>query len=237
VRHGAGSLLSWIDGVAVPASPWGGETAATAGAAPSTVPLRGAETRLRVPLAASAVLHLRTTVPVATVVHRANGTEVTVQPAGARLHALASDGAVDVGLHVLGGGVLGGFAELSTTPVVELHEGVNPPVLLAGGDRSYFAFDVPERRKIGVGVRADSSAVECELLTAAGRSLGSGVLQLIDLEPGRYLLALGLPSNAAPAAARPVIVGLVVPTGPPPEYVRPAIEDPDTTNPQVGGEQ
>src|SRR6185295_13650223 len=58
-----------------------------------------------------------------------------------------------------------------------------PTVLLAGGDRSYFAFDVPERRKIGVGVRADSSAVECELLTAGGRSLGRGVLQLIDLEP------------------------------------------------------
>ncbi len=244
VRHGAGSLLSWIDSTAVPASPWSGAASSTAGAAaaavPSTLALRGAEMRLRVPVAASAVLHLRTTVPVATVVYGADGAEVAVQPAGARLHALARDGAVDVALHALGGGVLSGMAELSTTPVVELHEGVNPPVLLAGGDRSYFAFDVPERRKIGVGVRADSSAVECELLTASGRSLGSGVLQLVDLEPGRYLLALGLPADAAPAAARPVIVGLVVPAGPPPDYVRPGLENPDNTTPEpaaVGGVQ
>ena len=83
-------------------------------------------------------------------------------------------------------------------------------------------------------MRADSSAVECELLTAGGRSLGSGVLQLVDLEPGRYLLVLGLPADAAPAAARPVIVGLAVPTGPPPDSVRPGLDDPDNnTAPQI----
>ena len=191
------------------------------------------------PLGHGSVLHLRTATPVATVVTRAAGAVVEIHPAGALLHVLEDgDDSVEVVLHALAGGQLAGVAELTASPVVPLTEGRNPALLLAGGDRAYSSFELTERRRIGVGVRADASSVECELLDAAGRSLGHGVLQLVDLEPGRYTLAIGQPAEAPPASARPVIVGLSAPgTGPPPEVLRTYLQELIATNGVSGGVQ
>ena len=168
VRHGPGVAVAWVDAGGKRASPWPQEgLAPVPQAAPAVLPLGATNLRLHVPLGPAQVLQLRTAVPVATVVARAAGAEVEIHPAGARLHALAEGDGVDVLLHGLGGATLSGVAELATTPVLPLKEGLNAPLLLAGGDRAYFAFEIGERRRIGVGVRADGSAVECELLTAA----------------------------------------------------------------------
>ncbi len=238
VRHGPGAVLAWLDAGGVAASPWSlANLAAVVQTAPGVVALGGRDVRLKVPLAAQAVLQVRTRVPVASVVSRAAGAEVEIHPAGARLQALGEGDGVEVLLHGLATG-LSGVAELATTAVVPLVEGVNAPVLLAGGDRAYFSFEIASPRRVGVGVRTDASGLECELLTAGGRALGHGVLQLVDLEPGRYLLVLEQPANAAPAAARPVIVGLSAPgNGPPPEVIRTYMLDATQSNGAGGGGQ
>ncbi|MEO8505058.1 MAG: hypothetical protein ABI609_14255 [Acidobacteriota bacterium] len=248
--HRQGMVVAWIDASGVPSDPWLASSQSSAvvpANAPGVVPLGGQSVRLRVPLGQGSVLHLRTATPVATVVTSAAGAVVEIHPAGALLHVLAEpksaasaggDDSVEVVLHALAGGQLAGVAELTTSPVVPLTEGLNPALLLAGGDRAYSSFELTERRRVGVGVRADASSVECELLDAAGRSLGHGVLQLVDLEPGRYTLAIGQPADAPPASARPVIVGLAAPgTGPPPEVLRTYLQELIATNGVSGGVQ
>ena len=111
--------------------------------------------------------------------------------------------------------------ELTATPITTVGEGLGPEVLLAPGSGHAFRFTVTETAKVGVGVRAEHDTVDCELLTADGAPLGSGVVQLHELEPADYLLLIHLPVDGEPVRARPAVVGIErPPTGPPDEVVR-----------------
>jgi len=47
------------------------------------------------------------------------------------------------------------------------------------------------------------------------------VVQMPTLQPGTYLLALGVPPEVGPVAVRPALAGIELPgTGPPDEVVR-----------------
>ena len=110
-------------------------------------------------------------------------------------------------------------------PVTEVGEGLGPEVLLAPGGAHAFHFTVAEPGPVGVGVRADSSAVECELFTRDGLRLGRDVVQMHELEAGDYLLLVRLAPAAESARARPAVVGIDKPsTGPPAELVRRYLE-------------
>jgi hypothetical protein len=126
-----------------------------------------------------------------------------------------------VTIRAVAGGTLHGSAEVTTTPVVPIGEGLGPEVLLGPGQSRLFSFEVSHRGLIGVGVRADADRVDVALLSSTGRPLGRGSMQMPTLEPGAYLLALSSPTDAAPVRARPAVVGLVPPdTGPSEDVVR-----------------
>ena len=87
-------------------------------------------------------------------------------------------------------------------------------------------------------VHAGSDVVEIELYDRAGRRLPppegkstagknrGGVIQMPELTPGDYLLALRSPAGAAPVRARPALAGLVLPdTGPPADVIRKYLEE------------
>ena len=91
-------------------------------------------------------------------------------------------------------------------------------MLPAGGTR-LFSFDVSLAGPIGIGVRAEPEVVDCELLDLSGRLLGSGVVQMPQLEPGTYLLALRAPPDVTTVQIRPALAGVEHPTSDPPDDV------------------
>jgi hypothetical protein len=165
-----------------------------------------------------------------------SGEAAEIHASGVRLDAYLPAGVSHLGFGALGESELGGFAELTTTPVLPTGEGLGPEVLLPAGDTRYFAFHVTDRRLVGWGAAAAAERVSCRLLGADGhpatrRSPAAGkpaafsgltdMLEMGELDAGDYLLALVAPPDAAPLRVRPVVVGLAPPdTGPPPEVIR-----------------
>ncbi|HBL26835.1 MAG TPA: hypothetical protein DD490_08380, partial [Acidobacteria bacterium] len=140
------------------------------------------------------MLHLRTAVPLATLVQRADGgaPEVEVHPEGARLDAFVPAGEVRIGLRALAGAQLSGTAEITTTPVTAIGEGLGPAVLLPAGSTRWYSFHLDQKGPIGAGVGSTDDRVELELYDRSGRRLAGqerGLVRMPDLEPGDYLLA------------------------------------------------
>ncbi|HEX3530880.1 MAG TPA: hypothetical protein VH988_27775 [Thermoanaerobaculia bacterium] len=243
IQHGPGLLLAWLGAA-------GEETAALWPAAdrgaqpvkvepPASVPLSGRFADLAIAGSGPRVLHLRTAEPVATLLHRADGSadEVEVHRESGRLDAFLPPGDARLGLRSLAGAQLSGVAEITLTPVTAIREGLGPEVLLPAGGSRWFSFHVDRQGPVGVGAHADSDVVEIELYDRGGRRLeaeGSGdgvgakggVVRLSDLAPGDYLLALRSPAGAAPVKARPAVAGLVLPdTGPPEDVIRQYLQE------------
>src|SRR5262249_4449748 len=80
-----------------------------------------------------------------------------------------------------------------------------------------FTFDVRRNGPIGVGARADSDVVTTTIWSADGRELGSGVVQMPQLSPGRYILAIHVPPASPPVAVRPALSGIEPPSLDPPD--------------------
>jgi len=229
VPHGPGWLLSWIDRPGEEAQGlWAEERPAEVVAVkpPASVVLGGDARAFRVETAEPVMLHLRTAAPAATLLRRAEGPpDVEVHASGAVRDAYLPAGGAELLLRALAGGTLSGIAEITTTPVTPIGEGLGPEVLLAPGATRLFSFTVAREGPVGVGVRASADVVQTTLLTSAGRSLGSGVVQMPTLTAGTYLLALHAPEDASPVRARPAIAGLKTPdTGPPEEVIRQYLE-------------
>jgi hypothetical protein len=196
---------------------------------PASVPLRGPAQTLRVDPDAPALLHVRAPGPAVTSVRRAGEESVVeLHPGGVLLDAYVPGTPAEVTVRAVAGGTLHGFAEVTTTPVVPIGEGLGPEVLLGPGEARLFSFEVKHAGAIGVGVRADADKVDVTLLSASGQPLGRGSMQMPTLEAGAYLLALSAPADAAPVRARPAVVGLVPPdTGPPEDVVRQYVQAPE----------
>ncbi|MEA2603253.1 MAG: translocation and assembly module TamB [Acidobacteriota bacterium] len=243
VRHGPGLLLAWLGGPDdETAALWpvaeGQRPAAVKVAPPASVPLSGRFAELALAGSGPRVLHLRTAEPLATLLHRADGSndrgdEVEVHAEGGRLDAFLPPGEARLGLRSLAGAQLSGVAEITETPVTPIGEGLGPEVLLPAGGSRWFSFHVERKGPVGVGAHAGSDVVEIELYDRAGRRLEGkpapitgGVVRMPELMPGDYLLALSSPAAAQPVKARPAVAGLVLPdTGPPADVIRQYLEE------------
>lgn len=226
VEHGRGFVAAWL-GDAI----WSGEDSMVTVdvAVPAAVALSGRSAAFRVAPAADSpqVLHLRAATPALVAV----GDRVTLHSDALREDVFLEAGeATSIRLRGLGGEPLGGELEITSSPVVETGEGLGPELILGPGATRYASFRVERAGRVGVGVRAESEVVGIRLLDAGGRPVGPGesadrVLQMAELEPGVYLLALHLDAGERPVRARPAVVGLERPsTLPPPEVRRRYLE-------------
>lgn len=136
-----------------------------------------------------------------------------------RLDAYLPEGMGIVQLRAFSGSKLSGVLEISRSDVRSIGEGLGPETLLPPGSTRFFSFQINETGKVGVGVRASSEVVEAEVLTSTGKVLGTGTVQFLDLDPGRYLLSLKTPVDAPPVAVRPALAGISPPGTDPPEDV------------------
>jgi hypothetical protein len=225
IRHDPGLVLAWIDRPGEEAADLFGSAAFPATTPllpPAVVPLAGRAQALAVKLSGPAMLHLRTPTPVVTFLRRGETTpEVAVDTAGAALDAYVEGEPVVLALRAVGGGTLSGAAEVTTSPVKPIGEGLGGEVLLPAGGSALFSFTVTREGPVGIGVRATPDSVSCALLDARGKTLGTGLLQMPTLTPGTYLVALHAPPEVGPVTVRPALAGLDLPgTGPPADVVR-----------------
>ncbi|HXO29360.1 MAG TPA: hypothetical protein VOA80_18570 [Thermoanaerobaculia bacterium] len=183
IRHGPGVVAAWVAGLLEPGPErtagekgWQAPLAAPATAVtpPATVPLAGRFVHLTLAAREPAVLHLRAAAPALTLLAGTGGETVAIHPAGVRLDAYLLPGVTHLGFSALGEGELGGFAELTTTPVTPTGEGLGPEVLLPPGDTRWFSFHVAARRRVGWGAAAGAERVSCRLLQADGRAVTPG---------------------------------------------------------------
>lgn len=144
-----------------------------------------------------------------------------ISTGGETHHAFLPGGRGELAVRGFGGFPLSGALEVIGTPVRQIGEGLGPEVLLGPGDVEAFRFSVTRQGHVGVGVRADSDGVDCELLTESGRRLGRGVVQMHELEPGGYLVVVRRTQGSSAVRARPAVVGVDrPPSGPPEDEIR-----------------
>jgi hypothetical protein len=229
VRHGTGLLLAWVDQEGAAESglwPIGEEQPEGAAVQPpARRALTGPATWMTVRTEQPRVLHLRTSGPVVTLLQRGDASrEVDIHPEGARLDVYLPAGQATIGLRAVAGAELSGFADVTTTPVTPLGEGLGPAMLLPAGATRWFSFHLDHEGPVGAGVRSADDRVELDLYNAAGRKLAGsegGLVRMLDLKPGDYLLALRAPADGPPVTAHPALAGVVLPdTGPPGDVIQ-----------------
>lgn len=227
--HGAGVQLAWAGDRDAPIDP------TTANKTRVSLPSRGqlsGDTTLTLDLPRASLVQLTLPGPVA-VAWGETGATLCVQSSCALSLALPG-GATGLALRGLAGEPLGGVLEMTATDAVPIGEGVGPEVLLSAGGARLFAFTVPRDAAVGVGARAEADHVELALYTAAGApvlTLG-GVVAMVELPAGDYLLLLRARPDAEPTRVRPTLFGIEPRGDGPPDdvaqgYLRPeGAEDP-----------
>ncbi len=216
LRHEGGLVIAWLnDGLFGPAPQ----------SAPSATPgkmlaLSGRSQAMSISTKKPVMVHLRTTNPVIARWRYGANESVQIFEQGARLDAYLPKGQGIVQLRALGGGLLFGQAELSTTFVGALAEGLGPEIMLSPGRPQSFVFTLKREAEVGLGVRSNDSLVQAKLTDHKGQTLGQGIVQMHRLPAGTYVLSLSLPRSGRPVRARPALVGINPPdTGPPKSVV------------------
>ena len=230
--HGAGWVLAYSENATEAGRGLWGSAKIDRGSRvdpPSTIALKGAVQTLRLESKTPMVFHLRSATPLVSRVVRGNEKPVVELHAGglALDEYLAGNGA-DITLRAVGGGALSGSVDVTSTAVTPIGEGAGPEALLAAGDTRFYSFQVPKQGPVGVGVRADSDAVDAILLDARGIRVATGVVQMPELAPGTYLLAIHVAESGSPTRVRPAIVGIKEPDTGPPDDVKRAFVSPDS---------
>ncbi len=225
VPHGPGWVLSWLDregeeGTAV----WGGleKLGDVQADPPALLALAGAAQLVKLESERPRMLHLRSASALVTRLTRGSAApEVEVHAPATVYDAYLPGGRSTLAFRMLGGGPLSGTAEITSTEVTPIGDGVGPEALLAPGSARLFSFKVEREGPVGIGVRASAEVVETALLSERGERIAQGAAQMPALQPGTYLVSLRTPPDAPPVTARPVIVGLTPPdTGPPEDVVQ-----------------
>jgi hypothetical protein len=237
IAHDPGILLCWLDqpgsaarGIwSTPPDPSKVESISL----PATRELRASSGTFQISIEAPILLHVRMASPSVSLLKRGSEEpEVEVHPDTTLMDAYLPSGVTQIFLRAVGGGTLSGPVEFTSSPVTPTGEGLGPEVLLAPGDSRLYSFEVKQPGAVGVGVRASSDVVESVLLSGTGKPLGKGAVQMLNLKPGTYLLALRAPAQGMPVRARPAVVGIVPPgKGPPEEVIRKYLE-PEEAPPQ-----
>lgn len=218
LRHGPGLLVARLD---EPNSKRTGSTPKQIDKLPATLPLSGEVMSLSVAGDRSRLIELLTTSSVMITTQLGSAApRLDAFADGAKLTVYAPQGVARFDLEAAGPGKLSGVAQLRTTPIVPIGEGLGPKVRLAPGEARGYAFSVPDRRRIGVGVRASVDVARCRLLDAQGATLGVGVTQLNELPAGDYVLLVEVPLEAAPVDVEPALIGVKLPDTGPPDNVK-----------------
>ncbi len=219
VHHDAAPVMVWLEPEGDAASAlWQGVKESTAEAVdlPFACPLGKTVQALKVEVAAPTLLTVRRSAGAVLRLVTGSISRSWVSVAGGVDHLPLEQGSSTLSVRPLASGEV----ELVGSPITDVGEGLGPEVLLPPGGGHVFRFRVTTAGPVGVGVRAEADTVDCELL-ADGKSLGSGVVQMHDLQPGEYLLVLRLAAGGQPVRARPAVVGIETPsTGPPEEVIR-----------------
>ena len=198
-------------------------------AEPALLPLGADSPLLRFNPAQPVIVHLRVPGPAITILMRGSGPpEVRLHESNCSLDAWLPAGPSSIRLRSPGRpGVApsGNAAEVSFDTVTPIREGLGPEVLLPAGASRTFSFSTTRKGAVGLGVRASSDLLACELQDASGHALANGFVMMRDLDPGTYLLFVRVPAGANPVRLRPALAGVELPdTGPPAEVVRAYIE-------------
>ncbi len=234
LQHQPGILVAWLEAPAhQPAaqrfSEWYKSLRETTVRPPQTVSLSGKSQVLNLQLDRPTMLHVRTSVPVVThfmVDGRPPQTEAHLQ--GANVNLFAPAGASKLVLRAVGADSLSGVATVMASEVGILNEGAGTEVLLAPGNARLFTFELKQAAPVGIGIRASSDIVSSTLYDANGKVQAQGVVQMPNLLPGRYYLAIETPADSAPVLVQPVIFGLSKPdTRPPYETLHRFVEGHD----------
>jgi hypothetical protein len=232
VPHAPGALLAWLDRPDAPGEGLWGDAKAPAARdvkIPAVVPLEGTAQVLRLSPSGPVMLHVRSATPTVTRLSRGKApAEVEAHAKGCDLDVYLPGGPTEIGLRPLSSRTLWGSVELTATNVLPTREGLGPEVLLPAGGTRGFSFEVTRNGPVGLGVRADADVVETTLWSAAGKKLGSGVVQMPQLSPGTYVLAIHAPIEGRPVSARPAVAGIQPPSlDPPDEVIQGYVAPPD----------
>jgi hypothetical protein len=224
VPHLGGWVLAWIDRAGQEdTAMWGARVEARAldVKPPALVRLESAGD-MAIAVDRPTMLHFRSPVGLVTRLERpGQEPRVEIHAGGARYDAYLEAGRSTLSVRALGGQALSGVAEITTSDVMPIGEGLGPEVILGPGATRVFSFQVARTGPVGVGVRASAEIVEAVLMNARGETVGRGTAQMPTLEAGTYLLALQAPSDAVPVTARASLVGLKLPdVGPPSDVIR-----------------
>jgi hypothetical protein len=237
IGHDSGLVLIWMDQAGNEAQGLWPGSPAPAGPLPLSPPatrkLQGAGEVFQIQTGTPVLLHVRMASPSVSLVKKGSEQpEVEVHPDRTSIDVYLPSGNSQIGLRPAGTGQFSDSVEFTLSSVEPTGEGLGPEVLLAPGSSRIFSFEVKQAGPVGIGVHASSDIVESELLSSKGEKLGTGTVQIVNLKPGIYLLAIRAPVNGVPVRARPAVVGIVPPsTDPPAEVVRKYME-PEEAPPQ-----
>jgi uncharacterized protein len=219
IAHGAGVVVAWLDG--------GDPLTGLQGVAPTPVTqtaaivLKGDAQQIVFNMTAPKLLHLKTATPVIVQQKPSDGApELRLYANGADLSLYLPKGATPLVLRAAGAGDLAGIAEATLSDIAPLAEGLGPRVRLAPGESRLYSFTLKDERDIGVGVRDASDSAHCRVFDAAGNTIGTGVVQMLHLKAGTYLLAVDAPSDGSAIEVQPALVGVAAPDGGPPDDVK-----------------
>jgi hypothetical protein len=217
IAHGPGLVVAWIEG-GDPLTSLGVAAQGIQVKSTSTLPLAGAAQQIVFQVAEPKFLRLKTTTPV--IAELAPAQRLRVFPDGADLNLLLPEGTTPVVLRAAGDGPLAGLAEASLLDIAPIGEGLGAKVRLAPGESRLYSFKIKDERDIGVGVRGTVDSAHCRVLDAEGKLVGSGVVQMLHLKAGTYLLAVDAPAEGNAIEVQPALVGVTAPDGSPPDEVK-----------------
>jgi hypothetical protein len=212
ITHGAGLVVAWVAGGDPLDEP---KTQPIRIDGNFVTPLSGTGQRINVTAHSPQFLNLKTTTPVLVQL----GSDLRVFPDGADLNLYLPKGTTPITLRAIAG-TLSGTAEATLSDIVPIQEGLGPKARLAPGESRLYSFEVKDERDIGVGVRGSVDTAHCRVLDAVGKEIGAGVVQMLHLKAGTYLLAVDAPVDGNAIEVQPALVGIAAPDGSPPDDVK-----------------
>jgi hypothetical protein len=217
VEHGPGLVAAWIEDEATVVP----ETALALDGKAQIIRLSGPAMRFAATPQEPVLLSLRTTAPVIASISAPDGHATTeIFPEGGRISRYLPPGRTVIALQSASEGDLAGDAEFIERLIAPIDEGLGDAVRLAAGETRIYSFALAQEETIGVGLRASVDIAQCRLLDSAGKTLGSGIVQMHKLAAGTYLLAVEMPADSAPVVIRPALVGVRAPEPAPPDEVK-----------------
>jgi len=138
---------------------------------------------------------------------------------GVELRRYMAAGEATLDVYSPSDGALSGALDISTSQLIEAHDGVNAATTLPPGGAAVFVFEVKREGDIGVGLRAEPDRASLRLMTLSGETLGEGLAQSKKLAPGRYLVEARVPPDAPMTVVRLALFGLSPPPAGPPDEV------------------